>query len=130
MPTDFEFIKKLDEPSYCKEWLRITPYSGTINPGNLNANLFNIKSIQIVGEKCDIRLEVNLETDLDKIDDILILHLKGGKDMFIIVSGKCQKSCFTSSMSTLCRTPVPLLHLTTDQWKQAVGDYVSKLSRL
>jgi phosphatidylinositol-bisphosphatase len=34
VPAEFEFIKKLDEATYCKEWLRITPFSGTIDPGS------------------------------------------------------------------------------------------------
>lgn len=33
VPAEFEFIKKLDEATYCKDWLRITPYCGTIDPG-------------------------------------------------------------------------------------------------
>lgn len=33
VPAVFEFIKKLDDASYCKEWLRITPFSGCIKPG-------------------------------------------------------------------------------------------------
>lgn len=100
VPAEFEFIKKLDEQTYCKDWLRITPYCGTINPG----------------EKCDVRLEVNLETDLEYLEDILVLHLKGGKDMFIIVNGKCKRTCFTTSMAVLCRIPVPILHVAEDKW--------------
>lgn len=103
VPAEFEFIKKLDEASYCKDWLRILPYCGSINPG----------------EKCDVRLEVNLETDLDKLYDILVLHLKGGKDMFIIVSGTCQKSCFTQSLSSLVRMQVPIMHLSESEWNLA-----------
>ncbi|KAJ8984771.1 hypothetical protein NQ317_012134 [Molorchus minor] len=75
VPAEFEFIKKLDEVSYCKDWLRITPYCGSINPG--------------------------------------------GKDMFITVSGDCQRSCFSTSISTLCRIPVPILQLSEEQWKSA-----------
>ncbi|XP_019773180.1 inositol polyphosphate 5-phosphatase OCRL isoform X1 [Dendroctonus ponderosae] len=103
VPAEFEFIKKLDESFYCKDWLRIVPFSGSINPG----------------EKCDVRLEVNLETDLDTLDDILVLHLKGGKDMFIIVNGTCQKSCFTQSLSSLVRIQVPILHLSDEEWNLA-----------
>lgn len=33
VPAEFEFIKKLDEATYCKDWLRIVPFSGTIDPG-------------------------------------------------------------------------------------------------
>ncbi|XP_017773007.1 PREDICTED: type II inositol 1,4,5-trisphosphate 5-phosphatase, partial [Nicrophorus vespilloides] len=103
VPVDFKFIQKNDEKSYCKEWLRITPFCGRINPG----------------EKSDIRLEINLEQALQSLDDILVLHLEGGKDLFITVSAKCQRSCFTMSVSTLCRCPVPILNLTPEQLKHA-----------
>ncbi|XP_018324743.1 inositol polyphosphate 5-phosphatase OCRL-1 [Agrilus planipennis] len=101
--AEFEFIRKPNDTSYCKEWLRITPYIGCIKPG----------------EKCDIRFEVNLEQPLEELYDILVLHLSGGKDMFITVSGKCQRSCFTTSISTLCRAPIPLLNLNPDQLQHA-----------
>lgn len=45
----------------------------------------------------------------------------GGKDMFIIVSGECQKSSFTTSIATLIRTPVPVLHMSSEQFKLAVS---------
>ncbi|CAH2002137.1 unnamed protein product [Acanthoscelides obtectus] len=103
VPAEFEFIKKLEETSYCKEWLRIIPYCGNINPG----------------DKCDVKLIVNLESDLDKIYDILVLHLKGGKDMFITVSGECLKSSFTLPMSLLSRINMPILRLSKEQLVQA-----------
>uniref|UniRef100_A0A1Y1K9C3 Rho-GAP domain-containing protein n=1 Tax=Photinus pyralis TaxID=7054 RepID=A0A1Y1K9C3_PHOPY len=109
--AEFEFIKKLDDVSYCKEWLSITPFSGCIKPG----------------EKCDLRLIVNLEQPLESIYDILVLHLIGGKDMFITVSGECQRSCFTTSIATLSRAPVPLLQLTPDQFKHAENQQSSIL---
>lgn len=74
----------------------------------------------VLGEKCDVRLEVFLETNLDKLYDILVLHLDGGKDMFITVSADCQRSAFTTSIATLVRIPVPILHLTPEQFKNAV----------
>lgn len=33
VPVQFEFIKKLDDTSYCKDWLHIEPYTGFIKPG-------------------------------------------------------------------------------------------------
>ncbi|CAH0554929.1 unnamed protein product [Brassicogethes aeneus] len=103
VPAEFEFIKKLDDDSYCKDWLKILPYYGSINPG----------------EKCDVKLEVTLKTNLSKLYDILVLHLKGGKDMFIILNGNVQKSCFFSPISMLCRIPFPIMKLNEEQWKQA-----------
>ncbi|KAJ8938680.1 hypothetical protein NQ318_004480 [Aromia moschata] len=103
VPAEFEFIKKLDETSYCKDWLRIIPYCGSINPG----------------ETCEVKFEVTLETSLQNIYDILVLHLKGGKDMFITVSGDCQRSCFTSSIAALCRINVPIMQLSEEEWRLA-----------
>lgn len=39
--AEFEFIKKLDDTTYCKEWLRIMPFSGCIRPGEYFSLLFN-----------------------------------------------------------------------------------------
>lgn len=34
VPVQFEFIKKLDDSTYCKEWLQIEPFTNFIDPGN------------------------------------------------------------------------------------------------
>ena len=49
--------------------------------------------ICVLGEKCEVTLEVYvdkktaclLNSGQDKLDDILVLHLLGGKDLFITV---------------------------------------------
>jgi hypothetical protein len=49
----------------------------------------------LTGEKCDIKLEVfvdkksafKLNSGEDQLYDILVLHLEGGKDIFITVTG-------------------------------------------
>ncbi|KAL1117910.1 hypothetical protein AAG570_004223 [Ranatra chinensis] len=100
VPVQFEFIKKLDDTTYCKEWLHIEPYLGSVRPG----------------EKCDIRLEVyvdkrsasKLNSGQDKLYDILVLHLEGGKDIFITVTGSYERSCFGSSLETLANITVPV----------------------
>ncbi|KAG8036817.1 hypothetical protein G9C98_004139 [Cotesia typhae] len=100
VPVQFEFIKKLDDTNYCKDWLHIEPYTGFIKPG----------------EKCDIKLEVyvdkksacKLNSGEDKLYDILVLHLEGGKDIFITVTGVYERSCFGSSMEALVHIPVPI----------------------
>ncbi|KRT85816.1 hypothetical protein AMK59_1973 [Oryctes borbonicus] len=103
VPVEFNFVKKINEESYCKEWLRITPNCGSIEPG----------------EKCDIRFEVNLEQHLGKFDDILVLHLENGKDIFISVSGDCLRSCFTTSIAVLCRCSLPILLMSPEQLRLA-----------
>ena len=37
--VEFEFIKKLDDSSYCKPWLSITPFKSVIKPGNITSLL-------------------------------------------------------------------------------------------
>lgn len=63
----------------------------------------------------------------DKLYDILVLHLEGGKDIFITVTGKqvklqikfssiiqavflgtYERSCFGCSLETLCYLKVPI----------------------
>ncbi|XP_011706727.1 PREDICTED: inositol polyphosphate 5-phosphatase OCRL-1-like, partial [Wasmannia auropunctata] len=100
VPVQFEFIKKLDDTNYCKDWLHIEPYTGFIKPG----------------EKCDIKLEVyidkktacKLNSGEDKLYDILVLHLEGGKDIFITITGTYERSCFGSSMEALVHISVPI----------------------
>lgn len=100
VPVKFEFIKKLDDTSYCKDWLKIKPYFGFIEPG----------------EKCDVKLKIlvdkrsacKLNSGEDKLYDILVLHLEGGKDIFITVTGTYERSCFGSSMEALVHIPVPI----------------------
>ncbi|XP_014209022.1 inositol polyphosphate 5-phosphatase OCRL-1 [Copidosoma floridanum] len=100
VPVEFEFIKKLDDTSYCKEWLTITPYTDFIEPG----------------QKCDIKLEIcvdkrsawKLNSGEDKLYDILVLHLINGKDIFITVTGTYERSCFGCSMEALVHIPIPI----------------------
>ncbi|XP_055954801.1 type II inositol 1,4,5-trisphosphate 5-phosphatase [Patella vulgata] len=74
-PVTIEFIKKLDDPSISKPWLQVTPYRSIILPGD------------IVEIQLDIYVEKSTACKLnngeDTLDDILVLHLHGGKDFFI-----------------------------------------------
>ncbi|KAL0281009.1 UNVERIFIED_CONTAM: hypothetical protein PYX00_002139 [Menopon gallinae] len=100
VPARFIFIKKLEDASYCKDWLHIEPYKCLIAPG----------------QKCDVKLEIyvdkksayKLNSGEDKLYDILVLHLEGGKDIFITVTGTYERSCFGSSIEALVRISVPI----------------------
>ncbi|GBP70949.1 Type II inositol 1,4,5-trisphosphate 5-phosphatase [Eumeta japonica] len=98
--VDFEFINKLDETSFCKEWLIVEPYKKSINPG----------------EKCDIQLKMlvnknsapKMNSGSDQLYDILVLHVYRGKDIFITVTGNYEKSCFGTSIEVLVNLNVPI----------------------
>ena len=75
------------------------------------------------GEKADVSLEIyvdkktaqGLDSGEDKLYDILVLHLMGGKDIFITVSGTYTKSCFGCSLEALVHLTVPISELTPGQ---------------
>ncbi|XP_072264178.1 type II inositol 1,4,5-trisphosphate 5-phosphatase [Pyxicephalus adspersus] len=96
----FEFISKLDEPSYSKQWLRANPSKGFLTPGSqaeIELELFvNNQSAAL------------LNSGEEKIEDILILHLDRGKDFFISVTGNYLYSCFGSSIQTLSYMREPI----------------------
>ncbi|KFM68462.1 Type II inositol-1,4,5-trisphosphate 5-phosphatase, partial [Stegodyphus mimosarum] len=107
VPVQFEFKKKLNDTRYCKDWLSIKPYMSFLKPG----------------EKCDVDLEVfvdkriayKLNAGKDKIYDILVLHLEGGKDLFITVSGSYVPGCFGASLEALVRIPVPVSEVPVEE---------------
>uniref|UniRef100_A0A4W5LI32 phosphoinositide 5-phosphatase n=1 Tax=Hucho hucho TaxID=62062 RepID=A0A4W5LI32_9TELE len=116
VPCQFEFIQKLDEPTYCKPWLTANPAKGFIAQGG----------------KVDIDLEVfvnrSTATELNaghqQIEDMLVLHLERGKDYFLSVSSNYLPSCFGSSIQTLCqlRDPIQEIPLETIRELTSSGD--------
>uniref|UniRef100_H2YK75 Rho-GAP domain-containing protein n=1 Tax=Ciona savignyi TaxID=51511 RepID=H2YK75_CIOSA len=99
-PCHFEFIGKLGETQFCKPWLSISKPKGYVLPG----------------DKQDIEFEIyvnkttspSLNSREDRIEDILILHLVGGKDFFVTVNGNYSPSCFGMSIEALCRMRMPV----------------------
>uniref|UniRef100_A0A8C1XFF1 phosphoinositide 5-phosphatase n=1 Tax=Cyprinus carpio TaxID=7962 RepID=A0A8C1XFF1_CYPCA len=76
----------------------------------------------LVDEAMEIFLEVYVSKDsvmllnsgVDKIEDILVLHLDRGKDYFITVAGNYLPSCFGTSLETLCRMKKPILDCSSE----------------
>ena len=107
MPVTFEFIQKLEEPSYCKPWLMATPYKSVIT---------SEKSCKIkISVYIDKKSAALLNSGKDKIEDILVLHLHGGKDYFISVSGNYIASSFGSSLEALIQMHGPVREIPTAQ---------------
>ncbi|KAG9331296.1 hypothetical protein JZ751_019528 [Albula glossodonta] len=78
------------------------------------------------GASLDIDLEVfvnrstatELNSGLQQMEDILVLHLDRGKDYFISVCGNYLPSCFGSSLSTLCYLREPIQDMPIDTVRQ------------
>jgi phosphatidylinositol-bisphosphatase len=91
----FEFINKPGQLTYCRPFIQIKPHAGTIE----------------IGKRVQVQFELNvaeqtvgaLNRHEDLIDEILVLHLDRGKDIFITLTGKYEPSSFGSSIETLIR---------------------------
>ena len=107
IPVQFSFIKKLNDDSCSKPWLKMHPMSGFIIPG---ANCEIILEVKVDKESAG-----NLNSGSDKMYDILVLHLEGGKDFFITVTGDYQRSCFGSSINALVHMKKPFIEVPVAQ---------------
>ncbi|XP_043939478.1 type II inositol 1,4,5-trisphosphate 5-phosphatase isoform X2 [Protopterus annectens] len=100
VPCQFEFINKLEETSFCRDWLNVSPPKGFLLEGTdleINLEVFVNKSTAT---------QLNLGDE--KIEDILILHLDRGKDFFVAISGNYCPSCFGTSLPALCYMKEPI----------------------
>mgnify|MGYP000891384486 CR=1 FL=1 len=88
VPVYFEFVKKLNHPTYCKSWLQVSPFTGLLLPGENMKVEFRV----FVGAADESE---NINDDTTTLDDILVLHLDRGKDFFITVVVNMLKQCNT-----------------------------------
>ena len=103
----FSFLKKPNQSSFCKDWLRVKPHSQRIEMG---------KSIDIELEIfVDKKSAAKLNSGEDHLSDILVLHLEHGRDLFITVSGAYKPSVFGSSIEFLVRLRTPIQQMTLEQ---------------
>uniref|UniRef100_A0A6A7FUV4 phosphoinositide 5-phosphatase n=2 Tax=Hirondellea gigas TaxID=1518452 RepID=A0A6A7FUV4_9CRUS len=97
--VQFAFINKLNDERCCKPWLKIHPMAGLIKPGTDCVVQLDIK--------VDHRSASALNSGAEQMYDILVLHLDGGKDFFITITGDYQRSCFGSSINALVNMNKP-----------------------
>ena len=94
-----------------------------------------MKYLQIslfLGEKCDVMIHIRVDkktagpltSGQDQLYEILVLHLVGGKDIFITVSGEYQRSSFGASIDALVRMTVPICDLSTSSILQLEGNTI------
>lgn len=99
-PVEFEFIKKAQGNDFCKSWLNVNPYKAVLMPGDLQEIELEVK--------VDESSVCKLNSKEDTIDDILVLHLHGGKDCFITINGNFVPTSFGSSIEALIQMQRPI----------------------
>ncbi|XP_068015479.1 type II inositol 1,4,5-trisphosphate 5-phosphatase isoform X1 [Melanerpes formicivorus] len=106
VPCQFEFISKLNEETYCKEWLIANP-----SKGFLMADAEITIELEVFVNKSTA---THLNSGEEKLEDILVLHLNGGKDYFLSVTGNYLPSCFGSPIHTLCYMREPIQDMSAE----------------
>jgi len=99
----YKFIAKLDETEVTKPWMSIVPAAGLLVPGTRHAATCRLTEESLIGprashgplpcpgEKTEISLRALVNAtcagmfnkDNRSLDDIVVLHLVNGKDLFV-----------------------------------------------
>lgn len=115
--VDFKFKVKDSHNDICEKWLHVDPRADSLMIDSARS----IRVRALIDANSVTGLLKMICTAVDKcVLDILILHVRSGRDIFITVTGEYQPSCFGLSMETLCRTERPIGEYTLDEVKQLV----------
>lgn len=115
LQVDFSFKEK-DIDSICEPYLQIDPREGSLLIDSARSIWLKMHA--------DVRSISGLLRKIRTNDnfDILILHVKNGRDIFITVTGDYQPSCFGLSMETMCRTDRALSDYSQSQIKELMNN--------
>ncbi|KAL4243376.1 inositol 1,4,5-trisphosphate 5-phosphatase type II family protein [Abortiporus biennis] len=101
VPCAFRFVPITSEAPVHPPWLRLPTMTGLIQPGEK----LTIPITVTVDSKNAYRLNT---TGSGRLEDTLILHTMFGKDHFISVRGRYQKTCFATPLERLSRLSGPI----------------------
>ncbi|KAI2802080.1 hypothetical protein BLOT_010272 [Blomia tropicalis] len=117
----YRFICKPNEPTYCKNWLRISPASSSL----------------AIAETVEIMFELNFDSPMiatmlnygiEQLSDTLVLSLRGGKDIFITVIASYRPTCFGLSLETLINyQSVPIANCSIEQFSKHYQNSIRNL---
>lgn len=99
----WRFVPKLDEKFPCKRWISLNPDYGMLLP-NEEADI----SISII---IDTVTADALNSGKDVLEDIIVLRIENGRDIFITVKATYARSCFGMSLEQLVCTMQPIRSL-------------------
>lgn len=108
LPVKFEFSKKDEHSSnVCEEFIHISHISGEILTGVSRSIRIEIlvdakAASKMLGKLKDAKAGVTIPLD------ILVLHVKNGRDIFITIFGEYKPSCFGVSLDTLMKLNKPI----------------------
>lgn len=99
------------------KWLRVTPLSGYVSPKESVKFAFELNFD-------NPSLAAKLNYGLETLSDTLVLRLRGGKHIFITVSGQYRPSCFGLALNTLALLTEPVSSLSVDDIATRFRDHL------
>ncbi|KCV68896.1 hypothetical protein H696_04315 [Fonticula alba] len=118
--ASWRFIPKVDESAWCPTWLTIEPMSGQLTPGETVSITFEAS---LGGGRGLAEVHCPAGADywdfvasggsgpepfgVNRLEDILILHLENGRDLFITVEVDLAPSAFGVPLPLANRLPAP-----------------------
>ena len=96
----FELAPKPEQSNYCKLWLAVVPQHGVIPVGG--------RLTLTIALCVDVHSSSALNAGAEDLDDILIVRLAHGKDLFVSVVGDYRRTCFGTRLDHLVMMPRPV----------------------
>ncbi|KAJ2713651.1 hypothetical protein H4R23_005929 [Coemansia sp. Cherry 401B] len=112
VPLEFSFIATPSRLAVAPAWLKISPDSGMLLPGQG----IDLEFAIIVDEQTSGLLNTRVE----ELYDILVLHLRRGRDYFIQVQGAYQVSVFGMSLDVLVHCKGSVRDMTRADFEQCL----------
>ncbi|KAJ1807665.1 hypothetical protein LPJ75_004753, partial [Coemansia sp. RSA 2598] len=112
VPLEYSFIATPAREDYAPKWLRISPDSGMLLPGQDVQLEFSVM--------VDETTSAPLSARVDDLADILVLHLTRGRDYFIQVQGNYVPSVFGMSLDVLVHCKKAVRHMTRADFEQCL----------
>uniref|UniRef100_A0A8C4WYY2 phosphoinositide 5-phosphatase n=1 Tax=Eptatretus burgeri TaxID=7764 RepID=A0A8C4WYY2_EPTBU len=108
VPCIFAFLPSTDSTSYGPPWLRVEPSAAYLDCGETKTVHLEVYINQDVVRDFGEDLDRTEELKNQKKETILVLHLRDGKDYFVMVTVEYEPSCFGTSLERLCHTVLPM----------------------
>ncbi|XP_067675854.1 inositol polyphosphate 5-phosphatase OCRL-like [Haliotis asinina] len=112
VPVEYKFVNEMDGVSFSTPWVSVCPRKHTVMPGDTS-----YVRLKVLIDKEVVR-DLNFRVSLD---DILVLHLNSGRDIFIPIHATYIPSSFGTSIETLVYVHGPIRDVPVTELIQ-VGD--------
>ncbi|KAI9503124.1 Endonuclease/exonuclease/phosphatase [Coemansia spiralis] len=113
VPLEYSFAETPSRDGYAPPWLGITPNSGMLLPGET----ILLELVVLVDEQTSAPLNSRVED----LCDILVLHLERGRDYFIQVQGDYKPSVYGMSLDILVHCKKPVRNMSREDFEQCLS---------